>query len=349
MEIEIEGVLSIGKKLQEIIGEGHLRLSGTFYTKNGKINLTIPVKDEVSQQQLNSLIDSDLVLLINPTEVQYAVNPSTESYSTLFKQDVETEGLGAVAARIATIDPEKRTREVEAPKQLKPYINRVTEKIPQGQELPTESPVFTFEDIVKLAKESALKSFKYSDEEIMKEKDERKRFALLEKKELAESIEQSVYIVNRNYANVQLNSLGKTLPINMPLDLSKISAKKILNSQSELRGLLDNGIIEIITQEEANNIFNGVFSGLDNSEGDEEDILVDVSSVAQIKNSAGNLRTRKELRENDSDLDLLSGGDDTEESKLIQLTQIGQKNMSGPRNSANKNNVVQRRSFSNKR
>ena len=67
-----------------------------------------------------------------------------------------------------------------------------------------------------------------------------------EEKEKAEAIDIPAYIVNDKYAVLTINDLGISLYLNMPYDLSNISARRIAAS-NELKGLLKSGIVKFIS------------------------------------------------------------------------------------------------------
>jgi hypothetical protein len=77
----------------------------------------------------------------------------------------------------------------------------------------------------------------------------REKALLLEIKEKSEAIDVQAWIVNDQAGIMTINDLNISLPLNVPYDLSNISAKRISMSK-DLKGLLKSGFVKFISPEE---------------------------------------------------------------------------------------------------
>jgi hypothetical protein len=78
---------------------------------------------------------------------------------------------------------------------------------------------------------------------------DRERAVLMEMKEKSEAIDETAFIVNDKAGNITINDLDISLPLNMPYDLSNISAKRLAISR-DLKSLIGQGLIRFVSPEE---------------------------------------------------------------------------------------------------
>jgi len=143
---------------------------------------------------------------------------------------------------------------------------------------------------------------------------------LTEEKEKQESIGVSAYIVNTECATLSLNDLGISLSLNMPYDLSNISARRIASSK-DLKQMIQAKFIKFISPAEA-----PAYIAKATGEAERMDMGLEVFSdheAAQASIESGASGGRTVLIDDATAMDVSADGPSTtEEQRLINLTQI---------------------------
>ena len=144
--------------------------------------------------------------------------------------------------------------------------------------------------------------------------DVRQRALVEEEKEMLEAIDIDAYIVNRKCASLMINDLGISLNLNQPLNLTKISAKRIAKSH-ELLGLIKSGLVEIVSPDEAQKILE---FGVQQSREMEEMTSADVFDSWEDAMDASDRRMGPVDR-----ITITQDDEMTEEATLIAQTGVG--------------------------
>jgi hypothetical protein len=240
----------------------------------GKI--TLVANDLVDGKGMGKLIlQSDNLAKVDPHEMPEELKGETSvqiNPVSLTKEIAPTNASVEVGSIFSTA--EDQPAQTNDPAQMHQGVNRTAvdrlaatvapEQGAEGQAIVTKDEVPTPQEFRQL-EDPECKTFVSSLQELMVEVEAaktkssgidldsianpRERALAKEQKEQMEAIDKSAFVVNDQAGVLSINDLDITLALNMPYDLSKISAKRIAGS-SELKGLIRSGLIKFITPDE---------------------------------------------------------------------------------------------------
>lgn len=246
MDVRLECKISLSKKLRAILGnDGGRVMLIAENTKDGVGDATILLSsDAIDMNSINQNLNKETSIQITPLEAKHELPANTAVGSIFSTGNISQKGIRTPVDRIAAIEaPEtkevphaiKKTEEIETPKVFSQT------KEPSYQRFITD-----YASLMNAVREAQNKDSGIDIDSIT---DPRKRALAIEQKELAESIDDQAFIVNDTCGSVQLNDIDLDLNLNMPLDLSRISAKRLALSH-DLKSMLNSKVIKFIKPDE---------------------------------------------------------------------------------------------------
>jgi hypothetical protein len=248
MDINLECNVSLSKKLRSILrdSEGRIVLIvDPVYNGNGQGNLLIS-GENLDLNSARQGLGKETSIQFTPVLIKDEV-PLDKPVANLFSDGGLTQqGHRTAIDRVAaTVPPEKnevahaitRAEEVITPKAFSETQNTDYQKF-----------VSNFEELMMAIKAAQGKESEINPDSI---KDHRQRAIAIEMKEKAEAIDMPAYIVNDSYSSVTLNDINLNLGLNIPFNLSNISAKRLATS-GDLKAMLRANMIKFISPDEVN-------------------------------------------------------------------------------------------------
>jgi hypothetical protein len=244
MNIAVLCKVSLSKKIRALMKDGELLLNVSIVngTGEGKLVLT---SDEIKDGILEV---GETSIMITPFgEEDVAVDYEDRGVAEIFSSIPSKGKQNKMLKKIAVVDvPETEdikdmTKEkVEVPKAFKETKNPAYKNY-----------VMNFESLMVAVNKAKNKKSSIDVDlgNIKNDKERREKAVLLEQKEKEEAIDIPVFIVNDKCAAIAINDLNIVLPLNVPYDLSRISAKRIASSR-DLKQFLDNGYIKFVSPNE---------------------------------------------------------------------------------------------------
>lgn len=320
------------------------------------MNLLLTLNISISKEELSSLLDgknlnlqtksiSDVSIKINDKEND-KITLETKNIKDINKIKNDTDDIENISSPVSSIFSDKK----------KSFIRTAVEKIaaeepPETQDIPfaiktkeeieEETPeefiavkdekfktfISNYEELMLAIHEAKDKSSNINIDEI---KDSRKKLLALEQKELEESIDKDAFIVNEKCGSLVMNDLGGiTLDLNKPFNLSRISAKRLIQSR-DLRELIKNGTLKIIKPNEIDGYIKKISKNSDmyglktfSSKDDAEESLFSKSNNGIIDDENNEKEENNDLLLTEKELD-----EENEEEKLIKQLDIKENKVS---------------------
>jgi hypothetical protein len=241
--------VSLSKKLRSLVKDGETKITlvcNNVVDGRGEAKLVIISEDTILIP--NDFINKETSIMLTPVDSEIE-NTGGESVGSIFSGEGGESGgfVGRLAVtdapnekKVATSIKSKDQINKEAPKQFGISLNN-----PSYQKF-----VSTVEELLAEAKRaSETKNSKINLDSIT---NTRQKALAMELKEKEEAIDKRAFIVNDKCASLTINDLGINLGLNIPFDLSNISAKRILLSR-ELISAFKSGLIKIVSPDDVPN------------------------------------------------------------------------------------------------
>jgi hypothetical protein len=242
--------VSLSKKLRSLVKDGETKITlvcNNLVDGKGEAKLVIVSEDTILIP--NDFINKETSIMLTPVDSNIE-NTGGESVGSIFSGEGGESGgfVGRLAVTEAPVNEKKVATAIkskdqinrEAPKQFGTSLNN-----PSYQKF-----VSTVEELLAEAKKaSETKNSKINLDTIT---NIRQKALAMELKEKEEAIDKKAFIVNDKCASLTINDLGISLELNIPFDLSNISAKRILLSR-ELISSFKSGLIKIISPDDVPN------------------------------------------------------------------------------------------------
>lgn len=246
MDITITCNVSLSKKLRSIMGDGEGRVvfvMDSIIQGAGEGSLLIS-GENLNSNAAQQILEKETSIQFTPMAVKNEI-PSVHSVSNIFSSgDIQKGGVRTAVDKIAaTTPPEKGeashsikgAEEIEVPEPFPEYKN------PQFR-----SFVSSFEELMMAVKAAQGKESEIDVDSI---ENPREKAVAIEAKEKAEAIDMAAYVVNDTCKSVTINDLDISLGLNIPFDLSNISAKRVAAS-GDLKAMIRANVIKFIKPEE---------------------------------------------------------------------------------------------------
>lgn len=242
MNISLNCKLSLSKKLRALIDkEASLTLVSQDIV-DGKGTAILTLNSDNIPNQFDSKIGETSIML-TPVEItEESPNAQSPVHASLFSTVPKKHQKEPVVTKIAVVNAPEKGEESRA---IKEEVE-VPEVFSEVKNEECKVWVKNMEDMVAAIN---VAKGKKSDIDLDSAHNDRERAILQEMKEKEEAIDIPAWIVNDKVGMLSVNDLNISLPMNVPYDLSNISARRILMSK-ELRGLLKEGYIRFVSLEE---------------------------------------------------------------------------------------------------
>ena len=324
MNLTLKCKVSLSKKFRSMLGNNVANVNLNINSCKDGIGegfLSFYVDDNINLP--DDILNKETSIMLTPTNVEDELPNITTPVTSIFNNkdfEVDSSKVRTPVNRFAiTTPPEKRDVKY-AIKTKEELIEETPEEFKEVQNDSFRSYVSNFEELIEEINKSKYKTANIDVESIT---DPRKKAIAIEQKEMMEAITVKAYIVNVKCASLAINDLGIELGLNLPYDLSRISARRLAGSR-DLETFIKNGMLKIISPEEVEDYVSI--------------IVTPISTDLEVYDSAEDAEDgafRKKVRDDDQEDDNRSSrrnrinlGDEddnqTEEEKLISMTRVGQ-------------------------
>ncbi|MFA7219256.1 MAG: hypothetical protein WC119_01970 [Synergistaceae bacterium] len=246
MDISIKCRVSLSKKLRSILGDSEGRVvlvADPVRNGVGEASLIIS-GDNLDINGVRQSLEKETSIQFTPLSFENNV-PSESTVSNIFSSGGNVrQGPRTVVDRLAaTVPPEKgevahaikSAEEITTPPEFKEY-----------QDPKFKSFVYSIEELMMAVKAAQGKE---SEIDLNAIENPRQRAIAMEMKEQAEAIDIPAYVVNDTCGSVRLNDIDLSLDLNIPVNLSNISAKRV-GSSADLKAMLRQKIVKFIKPDE---------------------------------------------------------------------------------------------------
>ena len=239
MNISINCKLSLSKKIRALLGkEASLTLvSQDIADGKGTAILTLS-SDNIGDFKPEEMGETSIMLM--PVEIaEESPNVSSPVHATIFSTIPRGSQEEPIVQKIAVVKAPEKGQEARAIKKQA----EIPKAFAEVKETAYKKYVKNMEElmaVVNVAKN------KISDIDPDMASNEREKLILQVEKEKAEAIDTPAWIVNDQVGMLTLNDLGVSLPLNIPFDLSSISAKKVATSR-DLKMLIRDNYVRFIS------------------------------------------------------------------------------------------------------
>ena len=246
MNIVINCKVSLSKKLRLLIGEkGKVTLIAPDLDGGKGDGKLVIYSDDSNFGDEITIDKTETAIMLIPQEIEEAMPSSDDSgVSSIFsslpnkgEEEKIVKKIGAVYAPSQAEVPRAVIQQEQAP---------VPQQFAQTQNPSYQNFVTDIDGLMREVEKARDKTYDIDIESIM---DPRKRALALEQRELVEGIDASAYVVNVKAGKLEISDLEITLVLNMPFDLSKISAKRIAGSR-QLIDMLQRGWVKFLDPSE---------------------------------------------------------------------------------------------------
>jgi len=259
MDIKVECKVSLSKKIRSIIGESEGRvvlIVDNLNNGNGIGHLMIH-GETLNMNAAQQMIGQETNIQFTPCQISYDL-PYTEPVSNLFSSgDISQKGARTPVDRLAATTPPERGQVAHAIKKREEIIT--PPEFIQTKDAGYKKFVSSLEELMA---EIKIAQTKDSGIDVEKIQDPRKRALAIEMKEQAEAIDIPAYIVNDSCSSVTLNDIDLSLNLNMPVNLSNISAKR-LSQSGDLKSMVRAGMIKFISPDAVGGYREKAIQGVD--------------------------------------------------------------------------------------
>jgi len=246
MDITLNCSISLSKKLRALFGDEEARIvliADPIRGGRGKANIILS-SEKIDASAIKDLLNQETSLMITPLEEKVEDFSKTSITGLFCGNPTPTTSKRSPIDRLAAMEaPEKKN--VAYAIKTKEEI-AVPDEFQEVKDPDYKNFISTLGELIDSLKQAQMKDSGIDLDTIQ---DPRKRAIAREAKERAESIDVPAYIVTEKCGAVRINDLDISLMLNVPYNLSNISAKRLIESR-ELRSLINSGIIKFVRPDE---------------------------------------------------------------------------------------------------
>lgn len=316
MSVSLKCSISLSKKIRAIIGDAkaHVVLN-VDNVVNGIGNGTLMISTDGETSIPQDFLTKETSIMITPMEIEDEIQNVHSPVLSIFNENdktIRSDNARSPIDRLAVRFPPEKGN-VSTAMKTEEEINEDVKANPTLKEY-----ISNLSELLEAINISRAKS---ADIDLDAITDIRQKAIAMEQKEMMESIDQDAWVVTTKYASMTINDLGIQLSKDTPYNLNRLSAKKLFASK-DLKNYIAKGEILLISPEEAVEYAAlqaaPIQSGLDvyDSFDDAKDDVFSNRRNANEREDISGKQSTKILS-----LDDLSS--DTEEEKMIQLTNVG--------------------------
>lgn len=323
MDITLKCKVSLSKKLRVLMGKsGNLLLNISAITEGrGEGILSISGEETKEILELNDDLKNETSIMLTPVEVITNNIPNTGSlmHASIFTSTDNS----PLVRKLAAITPPEKGQESRA---IKENIE-VPETFKQLNNPKCKEYINSMSELIEAA---AIAKNKKSTIDINTASSDRERAIMLEMKEREEAIDVPAWIINESVGSIRINDLDISLLLNSPLDLSTLSARRIINSK-DLRGLISSNLVKFIDPNDVGKYMKEIDEAIDEQIGGlevfdrHEDAEASISNVSRtVRGNAPKQDITKQAKDlieieevNDDNIEELT----EEENTILNLTQ----------------------------
>lgn len=311
MNISVNCKVSLSKKLRALIGH------------SGSINFIASGLEDGIGEGVLSITGEDIhgecfkgetSIQVEPIgEMKVEVGESDLPCSNLFSSTPSKGNEEKIIRKLAVVNaPEKN----EVPHAIKTKEESNTEAS-IAKTIPSPLCKKWISDMESLMASVNKSKNKLSDVDVTSARTDREKAILMEMKERDEAIDEAAWIVNDKIGNLSVNDLGISLPLNMPYDLSCVSARRISSSR-DLKVLVRDGYVRFISPKEKDIYIQKAVGGEDTEGiGELEVYSHHEEAESAIANKSNPVIGNDAIEVTEEDLNKLT----EEESGILNLTQ----------------------------
>jgi len=234
--------VSLSKKIRSLVNDGE---SVTLIISNiqdgkGKGQLFLE-RDSID---LTSFLNNETSIMLTPVDIEESNEDTGVSSSNIFGETIKDEAVVKKIAQTKPIDIKERSQQIKKEAKTPQPFKQVNN--PACQEY-----IMTMQALISEINAAKNKKIDKVDPNTISNPRER-AIAIVENEQL-EGIGKPAYVVNSKVGSISINDLGIVLPLNSPLDLGRISAKK-LSASRDLHNLFKDEYLKFISPQEANNL-----------------------------------------------------------------------------------------------
>ena len=245
MNVSMNCKISLSKKLRALIGkEGSITLI-THELIDGKGQGSLSISGENIDIDKNTFDGETSIQLEAVGGMNLEVGGEDAACSNIFSSIPNKVHSEKIINKIAAVNaPEKS----EVPNAIK-NKQQVNEEATIAKSIPSPLCKKWIADMDQLMLAVNKAKHKISDVDVTTARTDREKIVLMEMKERDEAIEDTAWIINDKVGNLSINDLRISLPLNMPYDLSYVSARRIAASR-DLKILIRDGYVRFISPKE---------------------------------------------------------------------------------------------------
>ena len=250
MNISLNCKISLSKKLRSLLKNGGTLTLTTSDLTDGKGDGLLSLSNEGDLTTFSELPEEfrgETSIMLTPIGiVNETPSAATQTHASIFNNLPKKGQSDPIVDRIAvTRAPELKEISRAVKKEI--VVPEAFETInePECKEYITD-----LQELIAAANLAARS--KKSDIDVGSATTAEERITLMEMKDRAEATDIPAWVVNDKVGMLTINDLGTSLPLNSPVDLGSLSARKILASK-DLRSLIKAGYVKFITPEEIGN------------------------------------------------------------------------------------------------
>lgn len=258
MNISINCNISLSKKLRALLGkQGSITLVVQDLVEGKGHGILTLDSDTLAQTAIDT---TETSIMLTPVELAYEA-PSSDSipHASIFTTSLKNQENNPVINRIAVIKAPDKGQEHKAVKK-----NIETPKAFKELDIPAcKEWIDNMEELIQAVKVAQTKTSTI-DPSLANNK--REQAIMMEAKEKAEGIDVPAWVVNDKYGMLTVNDLNISLPMNVPYDLSNVSAKRIASSK-ELKNLLKSGTVRFVSPQERDSLIENTIEEAERTPG----------------------------------------------------------------------------------
>lgn len=259
MNITLNCKLSLSKKLRALVGKDASLTLVSQDIVDGKGTALLTLNSDSASSEFDPNMGETSIMLVPVEVAEESPNALSPVHATIFSTIPQKHQQEPLVQKLAAVNaPDK----YQVPKAIKKEA-----KIPNAfSELKNTECTSYIKNMEELVNAINVAKGKMSNIDIDSANNDRERAVLQELKDKEESIDIPAWIVNDKVGMMSINDLKISLPLNVPYDLSNVSAKRIAMSR-ELKGLLREGMIKFISPKEKDKFIMSVTEEIDTNSG----------------------------------------------------------------------------------
>jgi hypothetical protein len=247
MNVNLKCKFSLSKKLRSLLENEMTLMIQNVGDGTGKASISCSVPDE-KLGELESLLMNETSIMITPFLIEDAIPRSDVVIGNIFSNedinDIEDTPLSKIGATKA---PERQ----EVSKAIQKEVE-IPEAFSELKDKKCKNYIDDLNSFIESLNKSKVKDSGISQEDIEKIDNKRLKAVKQEEKNMAESLGVQTYVVNTKCASLALSDIDLEFPLNSPVNIGNISAKRLASSK-ELISSLNNGMLEFVSPDDIGN------------------------------------------------------------------------------------------------